>query len=51
MAQKKRGIIERLSRFATNHRLRVLVLALVVAGAMGAGITRMKGEVVLEEML
>jgi len=51
MADKKKGVIERLSRFATNHRFGVLALALVVACAMGAGIARMKGEVVLEEML
>ena len=51
MIEEQHGIINRLSRFLTLHRLAVLLVLLTVTGIFSIGITRIKGEVILEEML
>ncbi len=51
MSNDRSSRIDRLSWFATRHRLGVLLVVLLVAGIFSYGMTRMKGEVILEEML
>jgi len=41
----------RFSEFVTTHRLKVLILTLIIAAVAASSITRMRGEVNLEEML
>jgi hypothetical protein len=45
------GKLARLSRFFTRHRLAVLLAAVAVAIAFGFGISKIRGEVILQELL
>lgn len=51
MKKKNCGTIDRISLFCTRHRLAVLLVTVAVALVFALGITRMKGEVLLEELL
>jgi predicted RND superfamily exporter protein len=51
MTEEKRTFLDRLAWFATSNRVLVLVLTLIVAGGFAYGTTRIKGEVVIEELL
>ena len=51
MTEEKRTFLDRFAWFASSHRLLVLVLTLIVAGGFAYGTTRIKGEVVIEELL
>ena len=51
MIEEQHGVINRISRFLTMNRLSVLIVFLVATGIFSTGITRIKGEVILEEML
>lgn len=52
MSSKTNGkLIDRFSRFTTRHRVAVMVFAIIVAGIMGSGIFKIKGEVLFEELL
>jgi len=43
--------VDRFSLFATNHRMKVMVVVLIIALLFSFGIFKIKGKVVLEEML
>jgi uncharacterized protein len=45
------GLIDRFCSYSTKHKLGALVFALIVAGGFALGIPRIRGEVLLEEML
>ena len=45
------NLLDRFCLFATNHRAKVLVVVLIIAALFSLGLFRIKGEVVLEEML
>ncbi len=51
MQGKKDSLLNRFCGYLTQHRLGVLILSLVLATGFACGIPRIKGEVVLEEML
>jgi len=51
MTDTRQRLTDRFSWFVTSHRTAVLTLTVVVALAFSYGITRLKGEVLLEEML
>ena len=51
MSEEKRTFLDRLAWFATSNRVLVLVLTLIVTGGLAYGTTRIKGEVVIEELL
>jgi uncharacterized protein len=51
MAEVQPSKLDRFSRFVTRHRLKVLILTIIIAAVSAAGITRMRGEVNLEDML
>ena len=52
MSSKTNGKwIDRFSMYTTRHRVAVMVFAIIVAVIMGSGIFRIKGEVLLEELL
>ena len=43
--------LERLSRFATRHKVFILLLTLIVVSGFAAGMFRVQGEVILGELL
>ena len=45
------NFIDKFCLFATNHRAKVLVVVLIISALFSLGLFRIKGEVVLEEML
>jgi predicted RND superfamily exporter protein len=51
MTEERRTLLDRFSWFVTSHRVAVLVLTLIVAIGFGYGTTKMKGEVIIEELL
>jgi predicted RND superfamily exporter protein len=51
MTEEKRTLLDRFSWFVTSHRVPVLVLTVIVAIGFGYGTTKMKGEVIIEELL
>ena len=51
MKEEKRTFIDRLAWFSSSHRLLVLLLTLCVAAGFAVGTTRIKGEIVIEELL
>jgi len=51
MSTKNRSKLDRFSEFVSSHRLAVLLFAVVIAGILACGTVKMKGEVILEEML
>jgi uncharacterized protein len=51
MHDKQEGMLNRFCRYATQRRLWVLVIAVILAAGFASGIPRIKGEVILEEML
>jgi len=51
MTEEKRTLTDRFNWYCTRHRLGVLVVILLIAVAFASGIPRIKGEVVIEELL
>ncbi len=51
MKEEKRTFIDRLAWFSSSHRALVLLLTLCVAAGLAVGTTRIKGEIVIEELL
>ncbi|MEW6441588.1 MAG: MMPL family transporter [bacterium] len=51
MTEPRRSWMGRFNRFCTSHRPAVLAVILSVALASGAGILRIRGEVIIEELL
>ncbi len=51
MREKRRSLLDRIAWFATSHRLFVLLLTFAVAGGLAYGTTRIRGEVIIEELL
>ena len=47
----KNGKLDRLSRFLTRHRLAVLLISIAVAVLFALGIPKIRGEVILQELL
>ena len=51
MDSRKLTWMDRFNWFCTSHRIAVMAVILVVALAFGSGITRIKGEVLIEELV
>jgi predicted RND superfamily exporter protein len=51
MTSHSHSWMARFNRFCTSHRVLVLLVTLLVAVAFGSGIPRIKGEVLIEELL
>ncbi len=51
MTEEKRTVVDKIAWFSTSHRVLVLALVLIVALGLGVGATRIKGRVVIEELL
>jgi len=50
-ANSNNATIDRVSRFATRHKFVMLALTLIVTGMFAVGMFRVKGEVLMEELL
>ncbi|MHB8109806.1 MAG: efflux RND transporter permease subunit [Syntrophorhabdaceae bacterium] len=48
---KNSRAVDKFSRFATDHRLIILVAMVVILGVFAYGATRIRGEVILQDML
>ena len=51
MNKNKLSPLDRFSYFMTRNRLKIIILALIIAGIFSAGIVRIKGDVNLDDML